>query len=146
MVAGLLFVACHTPPAAHTKQPALPRNKPIETTLQEIIAGNFKSAIDKQGHGGTRVTVRNLTVVSVASRDDGDFHVVVTDGTAPPFITEIIPRDRSRGLTIPPVGAHIDETGTPYLDTHSNEPLHEYTDWEIHPVTGWNESATSSTG
>lgn len=118
--------------------PALPRGKPVVTTLEQIIAGKFRTAVDKEGHGGVLVTVRNLTVISVDSREDGDFHVVVSDGSVPPFITEIIPRDQARGLTTPPVGARIDETGTPYLDTHSGEPLHEYTEWEIHPVTAWN--------
>jgi hypothetical protein len=117
----------------------LPRGKPVETTLEQIVSGRFKGAVDKQGHGGVLVKVGNLTVISVVSQDDGDWHVDVTDGSFPAFITEVIPRDQARGLTKPPVGSHIEEIGTPYLDTHASDPLHQYTQWEIHPVVEWRQ-------
>ncbi len=144
VVCCLLVVSCDPDTdSGLARKPPLPRNKPIETTLQEIIAGRFRGAVDKEGHGGVLVHVRNLTVIAVAPQEDGDWHVDVTDGSVPAFITEVIPRDQARGLEQPPLGSRIQETGTPYFDTHANDPLHEYTQWEIHPVTDWRPDGSS---
>jgi hypothetical protein len=117
--------------------PPLPTNEPIPTTIQAIAAGRFKSAIDKQGHGGVLVRVGNLRVLKLVPNEDGDIHVVVTDGRMPTFITEIIPRDQNAGVTRPYIGSIIEETGTAYFDVEAHVPDHEYTPWEIHPVTSW---------
>jgi hypothetical protein len=117
--------------------PPLPTNEPIRTTLQAIAAGRFLSAIDKQGHGGVLVRVGNLRVLKLVPNEDGDIHVVVTDGRMPTFISEIIPRDQNAGVTMPYIGSIIEETGTPYFDVEAHVPDHEYTPWEIHPVTSW---------
>ena len=110
---------------------------PIHTTLEEIIAGNFPSAIDKSGTGGVLVQVENLTVFLVLTAGDGDWHVHVTDGKQPRFVTEIIPRDQA-SLQMPKVGQIITEIGTPYCDReHKNAGWHGLTCWEIHPVTDW---------
>lgn len=110
---------------------------PILTTLEDIIAGKFPSATDKSGTGGVLVQVDNLTVLSVHTEADGDWHVDVTDRKQPIFITEVIPRDQAR-LGQPPTGSVITEIGTPYCDTvHQTELWHGYTCWEIHPVTNW---------
>jgi hypothetical protein len=55
----------------------------------------------------------------------------------PTFITEIIPRDQQAGVTRPYIGSIIEETGTAYFDVEAHVPDHEYTPWEIHPVTSW---------
>ncbi len=137
-VATLLFVSCgYAESAKESEIPPLPTAAPIETTLQAIAAGKFKSAIDKRGHGGVLVRVGNLRVLKIVPNDDGDVHVVVTDGLMPAFITEIIPRDQQTGVTRPPIGAIIEETGTAYLDAEAHVADHEYTPWEIHPVTSW---------
>jgi hypothetical protein len=109
---------------------------PVVTTVQEIMAGKFKTAIDKEGTCGTYVTVRHLKVLRIVPMDDGDWHVEVTDGKIPVFITEVIPRDQKREGE-PPVGAYIDETGTAYDDLAADGENHQWTTWEIHPVTAW---------
>jgi hypothetical protein len=135
---SLLCASCsYSKSDAQSEPPALPTNEPIRTTIQAIAAGSFKSAIDKQGHGGVLVRVGNLRVLKLAPNADGDIHVVVTDGRMPAFITEIIPRDQQAGVTRPYVGSIIEETGTAYFDVEANVPDHEYTPWEIHPVTSW---------
>lgn len=114
---------------------------PIETTVQDIMADKFPTAIDKEGTCGTYVAVRHLKVLRVVPEDDGDWHVEVTDGKIPVFITEIIPRDQKREGK-PPVGAYIDETGTTYDDLAADGAHHQYTTWEIHPVTAWTLSTS----
>ncbi|HEV2227216.1 MAG TPA: hypothetical protein VGR56_10490 [Nitrososphaerales archaeon] len=111
------------------------------TTLTAIIAGNYPTATDKNGTGGVTVTVKNLQVLYVRPEADGDWHVAVTDGTFPVFITEVTPLyQASEGM--PPVGSTIDETGIAYCDTfHQAETWHGSTCWEIHPVLSWHLSA-----
>ena|SRR5690242_14935527 len=109
---------------------------PVETTVQDIMAGKFPTAIDKEGTCGTYVTVRHLKVLRVIPMDDGDWHVEVTDGKIPVFITEVIPEDQ-KTVPKPPAGSYIDETGTTYDDLAADGAHHEYTTWEIHPVTSW---------
>ena len=111
------------------------------TTLESIIAGTYPTALDKNGTGGVTVTVKNLQVLYVRPQADGDWHVAVTDGTFPVFITEITPSYQS-GEGMPPVGSTIDETGIVYCDTvHQTESWHGNTCWEIHPVLSWQLSA-----
>ncbi len=120
------------------------RNNPgASTTLEDLITGKFPTGSDKHGTGGVTVTVQNLQVLYVRTETDGDWHVGVTDGRVPVFITEIIPSDQaSEGM--PPVGATIDETGIAYCDTaHQTESWHGNTCWEIHPVTAWRLSSGS---
>ena len=114
------------------------------TTLEDLIAGKFPTASDKQGTGGVTVTVRNLHVLYVRTESDGDWHVGVTDGTVPIFITEITPSyQQSEGE--PPVGSNIDETGVAYCDrVHETESWHGDTCWEIHPVTAWQLSSSGT--
>ncbi len=112
-----------------------------QTTLEDLIAGKFATAVDKEGTGGVVVTVRDLRVLYVRDESDGDWHVAVTDGRVPVFITEIIPRDQLREGR-PHPGTVVDETGVPYCDTaHQTEAWHDSTCWEIHPVTSWELSA-----
>jgi hypothetical protein len=109
----------------------------ICTMLEAIIAGQFQTSTDKSGTGGTTVTIQGLKVLYVNPESDGDWHVGVADGKVSVFITEIIPRDQAAEGQ-PPVGAVIEETGTPYCDTvHETEAWHGNTCWEIHPVTAW---------
>ncbi|MBI3859572.1 MAG: hypothetical protein HY296_04960 [Thaumarchaeota archaeon] len=117
-------------------------------TLEDLIAGKYATASDKQGTGGVTVTVMGLYVLYVRDETDGDWHVAVTDGRVPVFITEVIPRDQaSEGRPSP--GTTIDETGVSYCDTvHQTESWHGDTCWEIHPVTAWhlsNQSVTVTT-
>ena len=108
-----------------------------EKTLQDLVAGRFPTALDKAGTGGVTVTVRGLQVLYVHDESDGDWHVGVTDGKLPIFITEITPSYQPT-LGRPTVGTVIDETGVPYCDTfHETESWHGNTCWEIHPVTSW---------
>lgn len=111
-----------------------------ETTLESLIAGNFTSASDKHGTGGSLVAVRNLLVLYVRNVSDGDWHMAVSDGKVPVFITEIIPADqRSEGR--PVQGMVIDEYGVAFCDTlHQGEAWHGSTCWEIHPIKEWHES------
>jgi hypothetical protein len=135
---SMLCVSCgYFEGDTRSEVPPLPTNEPIRTTIQAIAAGKFKSAIDKQGHGGVLVRVGNLRVLKLVPNEDGDVHVVVTDGKMPTFITEVIPRDQNAGVTRPYIGSIIEETGTAYFDLEANVPDHEYTPWEIHPVTSW---------
>lgn len=114
-------------------------------TLQDIIAGKFPSATDKQGTSGVNVTVRGLYVLYVMNELDGDWHVAVTDGNQSIFITEIIPSDQ-QALGRPAAGTVIDETGIAYCDVqHENEAWHGNTCWEIHPVTFWVLSGSGTT-
>src|SRR5947209_13418471 len=77
-------------------RPCPPRRPPVETSVQEIVAGKFPTAIDKRATCGTYVKVRHLKVLRVVAEDDGDWHVEVTDGKTPVFITELIPADQKR--------------------------------------------------
>jgi hypothetical protein len=104
--------------------------------VHDITSGKFTTAIDKEGTCGIYLTVRHLKVLRVIPQHDGDWHVEVTDGTIPVFITEVIPEDQQREGK-PPIGAYIDETGTAYDDLAADGPRHQYTSWEIHPVTAW---------
>lgn len=109
-------------------------------TLEDIIAGKFPSATDKQGTGGVVVTVDNLLVLYVHTESDGDWHVAVTDGTVAVFITEITPAYQS-SLGMPLAGSTIDETGISYCDTnHQTASWHGNTCWEIHPIISWQPS------
>ncbi|MBI3841455.1 MAG: hypothetical protein HY297_05860 [Thaumarchaeota archaeon] len=115
------------------------------TTLSVIMTGAFPTATDKQGTGGTTVTVKGLQVLKILTESDGDWHVYVTDGQVSVFITEIIPRDQAAEGK-PAIGSTIDETGTPYCDTvHQTEAWHGNTCWEIHPVTAWQLSSQTLT-
>lgn len=115
------------------------------TTIEDLIAGRFHTALDKEGAGGTLVTVEGLYVIDVHNESDGDWHVTVTDGKVPLFITEITPAYEA-AIGRPPIGATIDETGSPYCDVaHENESWHGDTCWEIHPITSWKISAYNLT-
>ena len=113
-------------------------------TLNDLIAGKFPTALDKAGTGGVTVTVTNLQVIYVRTESDGDWHVAVTDGVIPVFITEITPSYQAK-LGQPQSGSTIEETGIAYCDTvHESESWHGNTCWEIHPVTSWHVLGTSS--
>jgi len=106
-------------------------------TLNDLIAGKFPTALDKAGTGGVTVTVTDLRVIYVRTESDGDWHVAVTDGVIPVFITEITPSYQAK-LGQPQPGSVIQETGIAYCDTvHETESWHGNTCWEIHPVTSW---------
>ncbi len=124
--------------------PRASNNSGLAPTIEDLIAGKFPTASDKRGTGGMTVTVRNLHVLYVRTESDGDWHVGVTDGTVPVFITEITPSyQQSEGE--PPVGSNIDETGIAYCDTvHEAESWHGDTCWEIHPVTAWQLSSSGA--
>jgi len=118
---------------------------PPVVTLQDLIAGKYPTASDKHGTGGVTVQVKGLYVLYTENENDGDWHVVVTDGKANVFITEIIPRDQAQ-VGRPPERATIDETGVVYCDAvHETEAWHGKTCWEIHPVTAWSLSASNLT-
>ncbi len=113
-------------------------DRPKLATLQDLIGGKFPSASDKQGKNGVLVEVDNLQVKSVYGTSDGDWHVEVTDGELPVFITEVTPYWQAHGVTKPVVGSVIDEVGYAYCDTnHANEVWHGSTCWEIHPIIKW---------
>ena len=113
-------------------------------TLSDLIAGKFPTALDKAGTGGVTVTVTDLHVIYVRTESDGDWHVAVTDGLIPVFITEITPSYQA-ALRQPQSGSIIEETGIAYCDTvHERESWHGNTCWEIHPVTSWHVLGTSS--
>ena len=113
-------------------------------TLNDLIAGKFPTALDKAGTGGVTVTVTNLQVIYVRTESDGDWHVTVTDGVIPVFITEITPSYQAK-LGQPQSGSTIEETGIAYCDTvHESESWHGNTCWEIHPVTSWHVVGTST--
>jgi len=140
ILGACLLSACATDSDVKSSdpKPLCPSPKPpVVTTVQEITTGKFPTAIDKIGTCGTFVTVRHLKVLRVVTMaDDGDWHVEVTDGKIPYFITELIPRDQKHEGR-PPVGAFIDETGTAYNDLRADGAHHQYATWEIHPVTAW---------
>src|SRR2546425_2063565 len=113
-------------------------------TLNDLIAGKFPTALDKAGTGGGTVTVTNLQVIYVRTESDGDWHVAVTDGGIPGFITEITPSYPAK-LGQPPSGWTTEGTGIAYCDTvHESESWHGNTCWEIHPVTSWHVVGTST--
>jgi len=113
-------------------------------TLNDLIAGKFPTALDKAGTGGVTVTVTDLQVIYVRTESDGDWHVAVTDGVNPVFITEITPSYQA-ALGQPQSGSIIQETGIAYCDTvHETESWHGNTCWEIHPVTSWHVVGTST--
>src|SRR5881296_57837 len=101
-------------------------------TLNDLIAGKFPTALDKAGTGGVTVTVTDLRVIYVRTESDGDWHVAVTDGVIPVFITEITPSYQAK-LGQPQPGSVIQETGIAYCDTvHETESWHGNTCWEKH--------------
>ncbi len=109
------------------------------------MANTYPTANDKQGDGGTTVTVRGLKVLKILTESDGDWHVYVTDGPVSVFITEITPSYQAAEGK-PAVSSVIDETGTPYCDTvHQTAAWHGNTCWEIHPVTAWHLSSQTVT-
>jgi hypothetical protein len=113
-------------------------------TLNDLISGKFPTALDKAGTGGVTVTVTDLQVIYVRMESDGDWHVAVTDGVIPVFITEITPSYQA-ALGQPQAGSIIQETGIVYCDTvHETESWHGNTCWEIHPVTSWHVIGTSA--
>ncbi len=113
-------------------------------TLSDLIAGKFPTALDKTGTGGVTVTVTDLHVIYVRTESDGDWHVAVTDGVIPVFITEITPSYQA-ALGQPQAGSIIEETGIAYCDTvHETESWHGNTCWEIHPVTSWHVFGTTT--
>lgn len=115
-------------------------------TIQELMAGEYPSAVDKNGTLGTSVTVLALRVLYVNNETDGDWHVGVTDGVVPVFITEITPAYQAV-LGRPPVGSVVDESGRAFCDVqHENESWHGDTCWEVHPVTAWRISAGQTGG
>ncbi len=115
-------------------------SNPRVTTLSEILSGRFYSSLDKYGANGTVVRVDNLTVLQVFGAFDGDSHIVVSQGTISPFITEVLPCDQAR-LHSPVRGTQISITGVVYWDdAHVSEAWHGYTGWEIHPVLAWSVS------
>lgn len=110
----------------------------ILTTLASIVDGNFTSATDKMGNGGSYVEVRNVTVFKVITEEaDGDWHVYIRDPTYNQFISEIIPSDQSAEGQ-PPLDVPLMVWGITYCDVpHENDGWHGYTCWEIHPLISW---------
>lgn len=108
------------------------------TTLAAIVDGNFTSAVDKIGDGGSYVEVRDVIVFKVITEEtDGDWHVYIQDPTFDQFISEIIPRDQA-GEGQPPLNVPLVVWGITYCDVeHQNDSWHGYTCWEIHPLTSW---------
>lgn len=148
-IAGLVLVlitlgalALFSGPAQQPNQRATP-GSPGSTTLDAIISGAYPTATDKMGTEGVTVTVASLRVLYVATESDGDWHVAVTDGIFPVFITEITPAYQS-SESMPLAGSIIDETGIVYCDTvHQTEGWHGNTCWEIHPILSWHLSGTT---
>ncbi len=108
------------------------------TTLAAIVDGNFTSAVDKLGDGGSYVEVREVVVFKVLTEEaDGDWHVYMQDPTYDQFISEIIPRDQAAEGQ-PPLNVPLVVWGITYCDVeHQNDSWHGYTCWEIHPLTSW---------
>jgi hypothetical protein len=108
------------------------------TTLAAIVDGNFTSAVDKLGDGGSYIEVRNVVVFKVLTEEaDGDWHVYMQDPTYDQFISEIIPRDQA-AVGQPPLNVSLVVWGITYCDVeHQNDSWHGYTCWEIHPLTSW---------
>ncbi len=118
---------------------------PHLTTLEDIISGKFPTASDKQGTNGVLVEVDELKVTIVYMVSDGDWHMDVTDGKVPLFITEVTPYWLNHGVTLAAIGSVIDEIGYAYCDTqHENETSHGNTCWEIHPVIKWTFHGTTT--
>jgi hypothetical protein len=106
-------------------------------TLEDLMAGRYPTALDRNGTQGTTVAVKNLLVLYVYNESDGDWHVGVTDGRATVVITEITPAFQ-KALGRPTPGTTIDEIGKVFCDVqHENESWHGDTCWEVHPVTSW---------
>jgi hypothetical protein len=107
------------------------------TTLVAIVDGNFTSAVNKLGDGGSYVEIRDVIVFKVISEEaDGDWHVYIRDPTYDQFISEIIPRDQAEEQ--PPLNVPLVVWGITYCDVpHQNDGWHGYTCWEIHPLTSW---------
>ena len=120
--------------------------EPAYLLVEESRISHWRRVITERVHVyhqvatcGTYVKVRHLKVLRVVAEDDGDWHVEVTDGKTPVFITELIPADQKREGK-PRVGVYIDETGTAYNDLAADGARHQYTTWEIHPITAWTRS------
>lgn len=114
-------------------------------TLEDLMAGKYPTALDRNGTEGTTVRVRNLLVLYVRNESDGDWHVGVTDGKVPVVITEITPAYQA-ALGRPAPGTAIDEVGKVFCDVqHENESWHGGTCWEVHPVTQWSLSGSEGT-
>ena len=115
-------------------------------SLEQLMAGEYPSAVDRNGTLGTTVTVLGLRVLYVENETDGDWHVAVTDGKVPAFITEITPLYQ-HALGRPTTGSIIDETGKAFCDVqHENESWHGDTCWEVHPITEWEISSGTAGG
>ncbi len=141
---GLSFTSQTSVTQANTSTLTTQTRMAGTTTLNDLIAGKFPTALDKAGTGGVTVTVTNLQVIDLRTESDGDWHVAVTDGVIPVFITEITPRYQA-ALGQPQSGSIIEETGIAYCDTvHEAESWHGNTCWEIHPVTSWHVVGTST--
>lgn len=133
------------PPA---KAPATPPPEPSVAvpaarlaTLSDIVGGLFQSATDKNGSNGILVEVKGLTVLDVKHEADGDFHIAVTDGTVPRFITELTPAWQQKSLAPPSPDSKVDITGFVFADqVHAAESSHGSVPWEIHPITAWRRS------
>jgi hypothetical protein len=130
------------------------------TTLEDINAGKYTSAIDKCGTcpspPGTcqLLEVRNVKVIRTTFiSKDGDERIYVTDGTKIngalySFRIEIPTAYQNLfmstyGCKFPPKGSTITLDGFPFLDSGKllgNPPSH----WELHPPTYW--LRTDSTG
>jgi hypothetical protein len=108
------------------------------TTLGAIVDGNFTSAVNKLGDGGSYVEIRDVIVFKVITEEaDGDWHVYIRDPTYDQFISEIIPRDQAAEGQ-PPLNVPLFVWGITYCDVpHQNDGWHGYTCWEIHPLTSW---------
>jgi hypothetical protein len=108
------------------------------TTLASIVDGNFTSATNKMGDGGSYVEVRDVIVFKVVTEEvDGDWHVYIRDPTVDQFISEIIPKDQAAEGQ-PPLDVPLVVWGITYCDIeHQNDGWHGYTCWEIHPLTSW---------
>ena len=141
---GLSFTSQTSVTQANTSTLTTQTRMAGTATLNDLIAGKFPTALDKAGTGGVTVTVTNLQVIYVRTESDGDWHVAVTDGVIPVFITEITPSYQAK-LGQPQSGSTIEETGIAYCDTvHESESWHGNTCWEIHPVTSWHVVGTST--
>jgi hypothetical protein len=144
VVVGVMYAARSQAPAgsAPTGSPGggSPGGGPQATitTLGAIVDGNFTSAVDKLGDGGSYVEVRDVVVFKVITEEaDGDWHVYMQDPTYDQFISEIIPRDQAAEGQ-PPLNVPLVVWGITYCDVeHQNDSWHGYTCWEIHPLTSW---------
>ncbi len=112
----------------------------ILTTLAAVVDGNFTSAVDKMGDGGSYVEVRDVVVFKVITEElDGDWHVYMQDPTYDHIIGEIVPRDQGAEGK-PPIGVPLVVWGITYCDVeHQDASWHGDTCWEIHPLTAWEQ-------